>query len=109
MLLTVGSMSFAKTPEKKFDRGLGDASTVFIPKGMMTLGTSISYNRYSAGNGDVGYELMSLITGLEGTLSTVKISPAAFYFIGKNTAVGARFGYSYTSMKYGQGFYKSGY
>ena len=56
----------------------------------MTLGTSISYNRYSAGNGDVGYELMSLITGLEGTLSTVKISPAAFYFIGKNTAVGAR-------------------
>ena len=98
LLLTVGSMSFAKTPEKKFDRGLGDASTVFIPKGMMTLGTSISYNRYSAGNGDVGYELMSLITGLEGTLSTVKISPAAFYFIGKNTAVGARFGYSYTSM-----------
>lgn len=98
VLLSVGTMAVAENHEKKFDRGLGDASAVFVPKGMMTAGASISYSRYSAGNGDVGYELMSLVTGLEGTLSTVKISPAAFYFIGKNTAVGARFGYSYTSM-----------
>ncbi len=41
---------------------------------------------------------MSLLTAMEGTLSTVKISPAAFYFIAKNTAVGARFGYSYTAL-----------
>ena len=98
LLAVIGTAAFAKEPQKKFDRGLGDASSVFVPKGMMTVGTSISYNRYSAGNGDVGYELMSLITGLEGTLSTVKVSPALFYFIGKNTAVGARFGYSYTAM-----------
>ena len=97
MLLSVGTMAVARNQEK-FDRGIGDASAVFVPKGMMTAGASISYSHYSAGNGDVGYELMSLITGLEGTLSTVKISPAAFYFIGKNTAVGARVGYSYTSM-----------
>ena len=97
MLLSIGTMAVARNQEK-FDRGLGDASAVFVPKGMMTAGVSISYSHYSAGNGDVGYELMSLITGLEGTLSTVKISPAAFYFIGKNTAVGARLGYSYTSM-----------
>ena len=98
ILAAVGTMTFAKGPAKKFDRGLGAASAVFVPKGMMTAGTSISYNHYSAGNGDVGYEIMSLITGLEGELSTVKISPAVFYFIGKNTAVGARFGYSYTAM-----------
>lgn len=97
MLLSIGTMAVARNQEK-FDRGLGDASAVFVPKGMMTAGASISYSHYSAGNGDVGYELMSLITGLKGTLSTVKISPAAFYFIGKNTAVGTRFGYSYTSM-----------
>ena len=100
MLLSIGTMAVARNQEK-FDRGLGDASAVFVPKGMMTAGASISYSHYSAGNGDVGYELMSLITGLEGTLSTVKISPAAFYFIGKNTAVGARMGYSYTSMNLG--------
>ena len=98
MLLSVGMTAFAKNPEKKFDRGLGDASSEFVPKGMMTVGASVSYSRYSAGNGDVGYELASLITGMEGTLATVKVSPAALYFIGKNTAVGARFGYSYTSL-----------
>ncbi len=97
-LFSVSLALAAKEPEKKFDRGLGDASSVFVPKGMMTVGASISYHHYSAGNGDVGYELMSLITGMEGNLSTVKVSPALFYFIGKNTAVGARFGYSYTSM-----------
>ena len=89
MLLSVGTMAVARNQEK-FDRGIGDASAVFVPKGMMTAGASISYSHYSAGNGDVGYELMSLITGLEGTLSTVKISPAAFYFIGKNWIISSK-------------------
>ena len=98
LLLSLGFQGVARNDEKKFDRGLGDASSIFVPKGMMSAGASLSYNRYSAGNGDIGYEMMSLLTGMEGTLSTVKISPAAFYFIAKNTAVGARFGYSYTAL-----------
>lgn len=98
MLLLSGMTATAGEPGKKFDRGLGDGTSVFVPKGTMMAGASISYNRYSAGNGDVGYEMMSLLTDLRGTLSTVKVSPAAFYFIAKNTAVGARFGYSYTSL-----------
>lgn len=98
VLLSAGLSAYAQESDKKFDRGLGDATSVFVPKGMMTAGTSISYNHYSAGNGDIGYELLSLLTGLEGSFSTVKISPAAFYFISNNTAVGARFGYSYTAM-----------
>ncbi len=99
LLLSVGVFAVAGEPDKKtFDRGLGDASSVFVPKGMMSVGASLSYSRYSAGNGDVGYEMLSLLTGLQGSLSTVKISPAVLYFIAKNTAIGARLGYSYTSL-----------
>lgn len=99
MLLTSCIVCMASSPQKKkFDRGFGSASSLFVPKGTMTAGASLSYHRYDAGNGDIGYEFMSLITGVEGTLSTVSISPAVLYFIGNNTAIGARFGYAYTSM-----------
>ena len=99
MLLTSCIVCMASSPQKKkFDRGFGSASSLFVPKGTMTAGASLSYHRYDAGNGDIGYEFMSLITGVEGTLSTVTISPAVLYFIGNNTAIGARFGYAYTSM-----------
>ena len=83
---------------EKFDRGLGKANSLFVPKGMMTAGSSISYHHYSAGNGDIGYEILLLLSGIEGSLSTVKISPAVFYFVANNTAIGARFGYNYTAM-----------
>lgn len=99
VLLTSCIVCMASSPQKKkFDRGFGSASSLFVPKGTMTAGASLSYHRYDAGNGDIGYEFMSLITGVEGTLSTVNISPAVLYFIGNNTAIGARFGYAYTSM-----------
>lgn len=88
----------ASQEREKFDRGLGKANSLFVPKGTMTAGSSIAYHHYSAGNGDIGYELMSLLTGLEGSFSSVKVSPAAFWFIADNTAVGARFTYSYTGL-----------
>lgn len=98
LLLAAVCTSYAGTPKKRFDRGLGNASAVFVPKGMMNAGISISYSHYSAGNGDVDYEIASLLTGLQGDLSTVKISPAVFYFISNNTAIGARFGYNYSAL-----------
>lgn len=87
-----------KTPSQKFDRGFKNESSLFVPKGMIAAGASMAYNRYSAGNGDVGYEMMSMLTGMKGTLSTVKASPAVMYFVSNNTAVGLRFTYSYTAM-----------
>lgn len=98
VLLTLGSSVSAQVSGRKFDRGFGKETSVFVPKGSMTVGSSVSYNHYSAGNGDIGYEVLSLITGLEGELSTVKISPSVFYFIANNTAIGARFGYNYTAL-----------
>lgn len=67
LMLSVGVKALADEPKKTFDRGLGDASSIFVPKGMMSLGASLSYSRYSAGNGDVGYEMMSLLTGMQGS------------------------------------------
>ncbi len=97
-LLSLSLSAVASGPGKKFDRGFGEASSVFVPKGMVAAGASLSYHHYSAGNGDIGYEIMSLLTGIEGNLSTISIAPSAMYFIGNNTSVGARFGYSYTSL-----------
>lgn len=97
MLLAVLPAAAQKAPA--FDRGLSQTGSIFIPKGMMTVGTSISFNSYSAGQNDAeGYDIASLLTGVQGKLSTVRVSPAVMYFLKDNFAVGARLGYSYTSM-----------
>ncbi len=89
--------SAQKTPA--FDRGLSQKSSTFIPKGMTAVGSSISFNRYSIGRGSSeGYDIASLLTGVQGELSTVRVSPVAMYFFKDNLAVGARLGYSYTSL-----------
>lgn len=86
-----------KTPA--FDRGFDKSNALFVPKGMMTVGSSISFHHYSIGQNDVqGYDIASLLTGIQGGLSTVRVSPAFLYFVKDNLAFGARLGYSYTSM-----------
>lgn len=91
LLLLVSTSGFARQP--KFDRGLGDASNTFVPKGTLALGASMAYHHASVGEGDNGYEFLGLLTGVKGQMTTLNFSPAAFYFIAPNTAIGVRFGY----------------
>ena len=99
ILLAVIPAAAQKQKSAAFDRGLDNSGSIFIPKGMMTVGSSISFNHYSIGEGGAeGYDIASLLTGIQGKLSTVRVSPAVMYFVKDNMAVGARLGYSYTSM-----------
>lgn len=88
----------AKEPVRTFDRGLGDPSNTFIPKGMMSVGASVSYHTYDVGKNDGGYEMLSLLQDVKGNLSTLSLSPSIFYFVANNTAVGLQFGYTYSDM-----------
>lgn len=98
-LALLSTIPAAAQKQPAFDRGFNKSNSIFVPKGMMTGGSSISFSKYTAGKGEnAGYDMLSLLTGIEGELSTVRVSPAVFYFIKNNLAVGARLGYSYTSL-----------
>lgn len=87
-----------------FDRGVGKMNSVFIPKGYMGAGLTFSYNTYNLGQSanDVGYSMLfSLLSGIQGEMSTVGVSPAVSYFVMDNLSVGARFDYNRTSLDVG--------
>lgn len=89
---------------KTFDRGVGKMNSVFIPKGYMGGGLTFSYNTYNLGQSanDVGYSMLfSLLSGIQGEMSTVGVSPSISYFIMDNISVGARFDYNRTSLDVG--------
>jgi hypothetical protein len=83
--------------EKGFDRGFTKESNTFVPKGFGSTGLSIAYDTYNAGNGDTGYEFLSVIKDVDGKFSTFKVSPSFSYFFARNTAAGFRIGYSDTN------------
>lgn len=80
-----------------FDRGIAHSNSVFIPRGTIGSGVSLSYSNYNLGNAaeDVGYNMLfSLIQGLHGNAMTLGIAPQVSYFILDNLSVGLRFDYS---------------
>lgn len=80
-----------------FNRGIGKATTLFIPKGTLSFGLTASYNSYDIGSAadDAGYKMLfSLLDGLSGNMTSCGIAPAVSYFIADNTSVGLRFDYS---------------
>lgn len=97
-ILALVAVAASGEDKQKIDRGFGSTTTLYIPKGTMSTGLSLSYHKYDAGNGDIGYSLLSMIDGLEGSLSTINVAPMVTYFIANNTSIGGRFNYAYTSM-----------
>ena len=80
-----------------FNRGIGKATTLFVPKGTLSFGLTASYNSYDLGSAadDAGYKMLfSLLDGLSGNMTSCGIAPAVSYFIADNTSVGLRFDYS---------------
>lgn len=97
-MLLAGASALAQSSAPYFDRGLGDMKNVFVPKGIMSVGASLSYSKFDLGNNNGDYSVLSLINGVQGDLALTRISPSLFYFVKNNTAVGLRFGYSYSKM-----------
>lgn len=90
--------------ERTFDRGVGKMNSVFIPKGYMGGGFSFSYKTYDLGRGveDVGYSMLfSLLSGIQGDMHTLGVSPSVHYFVMDNLSVGARFEYDRTNLNVG--------
>lgn len=81
-----------------FDRGFTKESNTFVPKGYGSTGLSIAYDTYNAGNGNSGYEFLSIVDDVDGKLSTFKIAPSFSYFFARNTSAGFRIGYTNTSF-----------
>ena len=80
-----------------FNRGIGKATTLFVPKGTVSFGLTASYNSYDLGSAadDAGYKMLfSLLDGVSGNMTSCGIAPAVSYFIADNTSVGLRFDYS---------------
>jgi len=79
-----------------FDRGIGRPNTLFIPKGTIGAGLSVSYSNYQLGNGmnDTGYQMLfSMLDNMHGGLQSFGIAPSISYFIKDNLSLGLRFDY----------------
>ncbi len=92
-----------KEEVEPFDRGIGGfgkTTNVFIPKGTIGAGASLSYANYSIGNGydDAGYSLLlNLVQNTTADLQTISIAPHVSYFITDNISLGLKFKYGKTS------------
>ena len=88
---------------QEFDRGITMSNSVFIPKGTFGTGLTFSYNTINLGEsqGDAGYSLLSLLTGVNGDMYSFGIAPNVSYFILDNLAIGVRFNYDRSSLNLG--------
>lgn len=84
-----------------FDRGIGRPNSLFIPKGTIGAGLSVSYSNYQLGNGidDAGYKMLfSMLDNVHGGLQSFGIAPSVSYFIKDNLSLGLRFDYDKSSF-----------
>lgn len=99
MVLCAGLSAWAQseqTAAEPFDRGIGKANSLFIPKGTVGGGLSVSYSSYQLGNGsdDAGYKMLfSLLDNVHGSLQSFGLAPYVSYFIKDNISLGLRFDY----------------
>lgn len=99
VVLSTGFYAWAGGDEaasEPFDRGIGKANSLFIPKGTVGGGLSVSYSSYQIGNGadDAGYKMLfSILDNVHGDIQSFGIAPYLSYFIKDNLALGLRFDY----------------
>lgn len=104
-LALVSSVAYATGDNgEAFDRGVGKMNSTFIPKGYIGGGLTFSYKTIDLGQSanDVGYSMLfSLLSGINGQMNTLGVSPSVSYFVMDNLSVGARFDYSRTDLDLG--------
>ena len=93
----------AKREVQPFNRGIDDAPVnIFIPKGTIGLGLTFSYRTIDFANpkneDDMGFSVLSVLTGLKATAHTFSISPGFDYFVKDNVSLGFRFDYGNTFL-----------
>lgn len=86
--------NWMKGKSHPFDRGIDQV--VFVPKGQWIVGGNLSFQDYTEGN----YKFL-IADQIDLQAYMMKVSPFIGYFIADNTAIGARFVYSRTSVDLG--------
>ena len=96
MAFSAPAMLAEEEPER-FDRGLGrNKSFVFVPKGTVMAGMSVSYANYDFDN----YKFL-IVDGMTVSGSSFGIAPHVSYFVKNNLSLGARFDYDTYSIGMG--------
>ena len=72
----------------RYDRGL--FNYLFIPKGIWQLGLTASYGEFSTAN----LEILDLVSDVDFNGHIFSIKPSVSYFVGNNSSIGLRFGYT---------------
>ena len=90
MLLTAGLADAGAA--RKFDRGLGfKDAPVFMPKGQLMFGGTVSYQDYSF----YDYKFI-ILDDMNISAYTLSATPSIYYTFAKNMAVGLKFSYKRT-------------
>lgn len=97
-LLLAAAVSFDCAAAKKFDRGMDfrDAP-VFMPKGNLMFGGTISYRDYNF----YDYKFL-ILDDMNINAYTLSATPYIYYVFAKNMAVGVKFSYDRTLARIGQ-------
>lgn len=94
-----------------FSRGIGRANSLFLPKGSLGFGLSVSHSDYKLGTAtdDVGYKMLfSLLNGVTGNMTSFGLSPQLSYCVADNLTVGLRFDYDKSSFNLGSASFSLG-
>jgi len=95
-----GLMTAMPAGARSFDRGLGNAKTVYIEKGTVALGASAGYNRFNATgeSANTGAYVFGVISNLNGNATLLNASAQASWFFRDNMSLGVRLGYNNTAV-----------
>lgn len=98
ILLLAACLALPGQAQEKFTRGFAGRNKIFIPKGSVGGGLSISWRKYTLGEDD-GYTVLSKYIGdIKGGYNTFGVTPSFEYFLVNNLSLVARFEYSWLGV-----------
>lgn len=95
LVVALSLLATTNSSAQKFDRGISfKDATVFVPKGQMLVGGTISYNDYKF----YDYKIL-ILDNFASSGYSLSVSPYISYFFANNLAAGARFAYKRSLIK----------
>lgn len=98
ILLLAACLAFPGQAQEKFTRGFAGRNKIFIPKGSVGGGLSISWRKYTLGEDDGFTVLSKYIGNIKGGYNTFGVTPSFEYFLADNLSLVARFEYSWLGV-----------
>ena len=98
ILLLAACLALPGQAQEKFTRGFAGRNKIFIPKGSVGGGRSISWRKYTLGEDDGFTVLSKYIGNIKGGYNTFGVTPSFEYFLADNLSLVARFEYSWLGV-----------